>query len=932
MKDKTTRKKMSATGKTFEDLEERLEELYAKVECLIADNEDVFLINANISSANSVCAEMERLALKETNEERKKFLKNALNQHYAFRSAFDEQVSVYLSGKMSEKEVSNIVYAPRTLRSRTSAGKRSSRSGSQSSSVLKAKLVAKEELAKLKLKHLEQKQRLEREMQEEMNKQLEFMKKKAGEKTFSLELLQARQGLEEVSLERQVIEEEMERGGYLPPEEKNAQFQEPQVKWDLDNSNFPTFENQARLGRPDHNTVPKYMLSTSNQPEASANLAQPASTVIPLCTKVCSSEIDLPKIKILKFTGDPTNYIRFIKTSEANVERVIKDFNRRLLLLIQHCEGEPKKLIEFCLMLDPQRGYLHAKLILKDNFGRKNQIARAFIGKLHSDTKIDTNNEIGLVNLARDFEECELTFRELKLHSDINNVEAIGKVIKRLPYPLQNRWVRIAAEIEKTGEEPTIVDLVKFVKDEAEIVKSSYARLVVQKPKGFRRFATHATGVEEKLIKTKRCYLCFRNHYLRDCFEFRRKPLNQRIAFMRQNKLCDYCFKQGHIARFCRNDGLCTVKGCQRKHHRLLHRDWKPAHAEEDQSYASTSNPSTVGMTSSVSKESISNQVFLNIVPVHVYSKKSCVDTLAFLDQGSTTTLCDGRLLESLGISGEKTSYSITTVNQTSEQRNGRKANLLILAVASNETIELKNVYCVDKLPIRPNPKLTEDDLTSWPHLYGLEQPAVRTQEFQLLIGVDNPEVFWTLDERHGIKGDPFAVRTILGWSLLGGTVGKSNHNLNVNFVRTTNDLLQKQVECLWKLNNVPTLSCLGVGMSKNDRYAMKILEESQQYKDGHYQVGLLWRPGTPNLKSNYQQALHRLQTSKRRMQKDERFHNMYTTTMENYIAKGYARPLTNQEKYRDAKDCWYLPHHAVFHPCKPNKIRVVFDCAARQH
>ena len=83
---------------------------------------------------------------------------------------------------MSEKKVSNIVSAPRTLRSRTSAGKRSGRSGSQSSSVLKAKLVAKEELAKLKLKHLEQKQRLEREMQEKMNKQLEFIKKKLKKK------------------------------------------------------------------------------------------------------------------------------------------------------------------------------------------------------------------------------------------------------------------------------------------------------------------------------------------------------------------------------------------------------------------------------------------------------------------------------------------------------------------------------------------------------------------------------------------------------------------------------------------------------------------------------------------------------------------------------------------------------------------------------
>ena len=343
-------------------------------------------------------------------------------------------------------------------------------------------------------------------------------------------------------------------------------------------------------------------------------------------------------------------------------------------------------------MLDPQKGYLHAKSILKNNFGRKNQIARAFIDKLHSNTKIYTNNEIGLVNLARDLEECELIFRELKLCSDINNFEAIGKVMKRLLYPLQNHWVRIAAEIEKTGE-PTIVDLVRFVKDKAEIVKLFYAKFVAQKPKGFRRFATHATKVEEKLTKTKRCYLCFRNHYLRDCFKFHWKPLDKRITFMQQNKLCDYCFKQRHIAWFCRNDGLCTVKGCQRKHHCLLHQDWKPAHAE-DQSHTSTCNPSTVGMTSSISKESILNQVFLNVVPVCVYSKKSCVDMLAFLDQGSMTTLCDGRLLKSLGISGEKTSYSITTVNQTSKQRNGQKAKLLISAVTSNKIIELKCLLC----------------------------------------------------------------------------------------------------------------------------------------------------------------------------------------------------------------------------------------------
>ena len=25
----------------------------------------------------------------------------------------------------------------------------------------------------------------------------------------------------------------------------------------------------------------------------------------------------------------------------------------------------------------------------------------------------------------------------------------------------------------------------------------------------------------------------------------------------------------------------------------------------------------------------------------------------------------------------------------------------------------------------------------------------------------------------------------------------------------------------------------------------------------------------------------------------------------------------------------WYIPHHGVYHPAKPGKIRVVFDCFA---
>ena len=47
---------------------------------------------------------------------------------------------------------------------------------------------------------------------------------------------------------------------------------------------------------------------------------------------------------------------------------------------------------------------------------------------------------------------------------------------------------------------------------------------------------------------------------------------------------------------------------------------------------------------------------------------------------------------------------------------------------------------------------------------------------------------------------------------------------------------------------------------------------------------------------------------------------------MEEVLSKGLAKISKNTPT--DGSVC-YLPHHGVYHPAKPNKIRVVFDCSA---
>ena len=49
---------------------------------------------------------------------------------------------------------------------------------------------------------------------------------------------------------------------------------------------------------------------------------------------------------------------------------------------------------------------------------------------------------------------------------------------------------------------------------------------------------------------------------------------------------------------------------------------------------------------------------------------------------------------------------------------------------------------------------------------------------------------------------------------------------------------------------------------------------------------------------------------------------------MNDMIVKGYAEQV-NPTETESGKTVWFIPHHGVYHPKKPGKIRVVFDCSA---
>ena len=165
-----------------------------------------------------------------------------------------------------------------------------------------------------------------------------------------------------------------------------------------------------------------------------------------------------------------------------------------------------------------------------------------------------------------------------------------------------------------------------------------------------------------------------------------------------------------------------------------------------------------------------------------------------------------------------------------------------------------------------------------------------------------------------------------------------------MNFV-TCDKNLHDQVETFWKIEGFRTKNTLRTRMdgeadhrhqdlilSTEDMRAVDILEKTTKLTAAdHYKTGLLWRREDVQLQNNRREAEIRLQNLRRKFHRDYSLQEKYCATMEDYmyIAKGYARKLSDEEASKSCPRTWYLPHFAVISSNKPNKVRIVFDAAA---
>ncbi|CAG7786114.1 unnamed protein product, partial [Allacma fusca] len=345
--------------------------------------------------------------------------------------------------------------------------------------------------------------------------------------------------------------------------------------------------------------------------------------------------------------------------------------------------------------------------------------------------------------------------------------------------------------------------------------------------------------------------------------------------------MCLCCFGKGHrVDSPCPVKSTCGIDSCKKSHHRLLQKSFSPKKNE------SVEAPSE--LVGHVSYDA--HKVLLRVLPVM--------------------------------LSGP-----------TGREEESRKVTLQVASTKDgSRSYTMKNVRTIEELSLpihRINmEKLRED----WPHLHDVAFDSIQGERPMILIGQDN--ILLTVANKivRGPWVAPVATKTLLGWVVHGNIpVGKSqsSSNIMVHFC-DDDEYLTRLVKESFSTENFDVKVVKKTLRSKQDQRAVEMMERTTRRMGNQFETGLLWRDDNLILPESKTAAIQRLNCIEKRMDRDPEFAETYAGKLEDFLEKGYAREITDEEDAVVHPRVWYVPHFSVTNPNKPGKIRLVFDAASK--
>ena len=694
------------------------------------------------------------------------------------------------------------------------------------------------------------------------------------------------------------------------------------------------------------------------------------STQSTLSAEVVSA-LHLPKLELFVYDGNPLQYYPFFTVFDETVDSVALTGAAKLSRLISYTSGDAREAIDSYLIIGGEKGYQLARRTMKERFGNDLIISRAIIDSLSSSSPVKTATE--LRKLADELSRSSLVLTRLGTVQEVESQRFIASVVDRLQPFRKQRWRKLALEKKKKDKQyPGFAQLVDFVCGEADTAedpvygdsgllkfgsagfKQSSGNAGFKQSSGNAGFKQSSSNAGFKQLSSSQprssqsttlatsegrpvrlCAFCNENHRLFWCTAFKSLKPEQRFDYVVAKKLCENCLLDNHDVEQCFRPSMCGVDGCSQKHSKLIH-ECKVSSASVNSVQSAQDEPSNIQLTTTFTQSH--SQVCIPVVEVRV---NNMCDSAALLDSCSTTTFCTEKLVDELGLSGVPVAYQLSTLTSENQSRNTKVIpTMFVESKCEGHSFRLSNVFVIDHIPSCES----QVEVGKYEHLSDIDVVA-SSGRVDILIGQDNAEALVPLEVRRGRLGEPYAIKTVLGWSLHGNTdsqadkcglvrAGRVSTRVVSNFIqsdvmldRDRLDRLEDQVDRLWKVDQ-EGLASQDMGLSCEEDEVLRFWDEHVNFVEGHYELPIPWKQGV-QVPDNFELAQSRLKSLRSSLVR-RGIVDWYDAEVQKLLDKSYAEPVRDSKSQNSSSKIWYLPHHGVISDKKPGKLRVVFDCAAR--
>ena len=183
-----------------------------------------------------------------------------------------------------------------------------------------------------------------------------------------------------------------------------------------------------------------------------------------------------------------------------------------------------------------------------------------------------TATAVAIKNLHDTTKECMLALNNLGVDTESWDPLLLHILIKKLD---RGTHIRFEQSISSPKELLNIDEFLTFLENQFQSIESLGQK---ERPSNAVR-AVSSVVTQEKKTSSNNCKLCNSGrHPLYYCDQFLKMTPNDRLNWVKRQRLCFNCFKSAHTGQKC--SSRCCSK-CSKKHNSLLHLEAKKQQAQQ---------------------------------------------------------------------------------------------------------------------------------------------------------------------------------------------------------------------------------------------------------------------------------------------------------------------------------------------------------------